>query len=265
MRPLSALPPDSAKRIMGLATDVDDTVLDQGLLSQAALGALWAAHEAGFPVLVATGRSVAFAEVLVRMWPVIGAVAENGALAVIRRGHGVERLDPMRAEERASVRARLDHIVAAVRAAFPDARLSDDAHGRVSDVTFDIGEAQQVPAAQVEKMKVAAEALGARTTSSSVHLHLTLDHADKATGTLAFLASQRRIDPTWARGRWGFVGDSANDGPGFAAFKHSFGVANVAASVGALSVPPSYITALPRGGGFAELMDALLSARPPST
>lgn len=261
MQPLAALPTSAARKIAGLATDVDDTVLDHGLLGRAALGALWDAREAGFPVLVATGRSVAFAEVLVRMWPVIGAVAENGALAVMRQGHGVERLDPRPPADRTRVRARLDTIVTAVRHAFPDATLSDDAGGRVSDVTFDIGETRQVPRAEVVAMAALAERLGARTTTSSVHLHLTLDQADKASGILGFLATQHRLDPTWARGAWAFVGDSVNDAPAFAAFHHTFGVANVASSVQALSVPPRYVTTAARGSGFAELMAVLLSSR----
>lgn len=261
MRPLSALSSEEANRIAGLATDADDTVLDHGELGIAALTALWAAREAHFPVLVATGRSVAFAEVLVRMWPVIGAVAENGALSVVRRGHGVVRLDPRAPDERARVRARLDGIVAEVRRAFPDATLSDDASGRVSDVTFDIGETRQVPRVQVAAMAALAVRLGARTTTSSVHLHLTLDQADKASGVLSFLAAERGVDPTWARGRWAYVGDSVNDAPAFAAFAPTFGVANVDSSVRALSVPPRYVTEAPRGGGFAELMSVLLSSR----
>ena len=261
MRPLASLPVAAAQRIAGLATDVDDTVLDHGLLGVRALGALWAAREAQFPVLVATGRSIAFAEVLVRMWPVIGAVAENGALAVVRRGHGLERLDPRPPAERQRVRARLETIVTEVRRSFPDATLSDDAGGRVSDVTFDIGETRQVPRAQVAEMAALAERLGARTTTSSVHLHLTLDQADKASGILTFLVAQCRVDPTWARGRWAFVGDSVNDAPAFAAFTQTFGVANVASSLQRLSVPPRYVTRAPRGEGFAELVAALLAAR----
>ena len=261
MRPLSSLPVSVAARLTGLATDVDDTVLDHGLLGNAALAALWSARDANFPVLLATGRSVAFAEVLVRMWPVIGAVAENGALAVIRRGHGIERLDPRSPEERARVRERLETIVSEVRCAFPDATLSDDASGRVSDVTFDIGETKRVPRVEVAEMAALAERLGARTTTSSVHLHLTLDQADKASGILGFLVDQCRVDPTWARGRWAYVGDSVNDAPAFGAFRNSFGVANVESSLRSLVVPPRYVTRAPRGQGFAELMSALLSSR----
>lgn len=263
MRPLAALSPSEAARIQGLATDIDDTILDHGALAPATLAALWRAEEAGFPVLLATGRSIAFAEVLVRMWPCVGAVAENGALAAVRRErHGrVLRLDTQSAEGRGRLRAKLDRIVQEVSAAFPTVRLSDDAAGRISDVTFDIGEADVVPREVVREMVQLAERLGARTTTSSVHLHLTLDHADKASGILHFLATERGVDPTLARGRWAFVGDSSNDAPAFSAFRQSFGVANVRASLDRLVVPPRYLTPSMRGAGFVELVDQLLAAR----
>jgi HAD superfamily hydrolase (TIGR01484 family) len=263
MQPLAALSLEQAVRIQGLATDIDDTILDHGALHTPALAALWRAQEAGFPVLLATGRSIAFAEVLVRMWPCVGAVAENGALAAVRRDrHGrVLRVDTQATEARQRLRAKLDTIVAAVSAAFPTVRLSDDASGRVSDVTFDIGEADVVPRPVVAEMVKLAEHLGARTTTSSVHLHLTLDHADKASGILHFLAHERSVDPTFARGRWAFVGDSSNDAPAFAAFRQTFGVANVRASLDRLTVPPRYVTPSARGAGFVELLDRLLAAR----
>ena len=76
-----------------------------------------------------------------------------------------------------------------------------------------------------------ARDLGMRTFTSSVHLHLTLDPFDKASGTVAFLARPLRDDPTAVRHRYAFIGDSTNDAACFFAFTTSFGVANVEASV----------------------------------
>ena len=94
---------------------------------------------------------------------------------------------------------------------------------------------------------------------SSVHLHLGLDGDDKASGALAFLQRQRGIDPTRARARWAFVGDSGNDAPCFDAFALTFGVANVRPYAGRLSRPPRYVTRSERGVGFAEVVTALLA------
>lgn len=58
-----------------------------------------------------------------------------------------------------------------------------------------------------------------------------------------------------------FLGDSPNDGPMFAFFPHSFGVANVRALEAGLASPPRWITSRPGGFGFAEFADALLRAK----
>ena len=57
------------------------------------------------------------------------------------------------------------------------------------------------------------------------------------------------------------LGDSVNDAPAFAAFRPSFGVANVRRAVPLLSLPPRFIAKSERGAGFAEIVDALLAAR----
>jgi hypothetical protein len=56
---------------------------------------------------------------------------------------------------------------------------------------------------------------------------------------------------------WGFVGDSPNDSACFAAFRTTFGVANVRDYVCRLTVPPRFVTLADRGAGFAELARAL--------
>ena len=56
-----------------------------------------------------------------------------------------------------------------------------------------------------------------------------------------------------------FAGDSPNDGPMFAFFERSVGVANVRRFEGRLAAPPKYVTRAASGAGFVELVDHLLS------
>ncbi|MFI5302573.1 MAG: hypothetical protein ACHREM_31165, partial [Polyangiales bacterium] len=72
--------------------------------------------------------------------------------------------------------------------------------------------------------------------------------------TLGYDAGSARA---WAA----FVGDSGNDAACFAAFKHTFGVANVARWVPRLSVPPRFVTSAEKGAGFAELAATLCRLR----
>jgi HAD superfamily hydrolase (TIGR01484 family) len=267
MRSVEALPADVARSLVGLVFDLDGTLLTEGALTLEAYRALFALRDAGLALVACTGRPAAWGQVVQRQWPVDLTVTENGAVVFVRDGGGVRRIERTSPEERVRRRRRLDEIAAAMRAAFPDAEPADDNLGRVSDVTFDIGEARRVPAGRVAEMERAAARLGARTFTSSVHLHVTLDGDDKATGTLYALGRTRGEDATAALARWGFVGDSANDAPCFAAFHHTFGVANVRAELARLTVAPRWSSARPCGSGFAEIagrLCALRGARDPS-
>ena len=71
-----------------------------------------------------------------------------------------------------------------------------------------------------------------------------------------------KLDATAATFRFAFIGDSENDASCFAAFHHSFGVANLR---GRPSLLPRYRASLPKSRGFIEIADALLAARAESS
>ncbi|MGH7297472.1 MAG: HAD-IIB family hydrolase [Polyangiaceae bacterium] len=261
MRPLSALPAEEARRLRGLLFDLDDTLLSHGVLTREAYGALWDLHEAGMKLVAVTGRPCAWGEVLARQWPVEGFVTENGAVHVVRDGPGVSRHDACGEQERRSRRVRLAGIVARVREVVPEARLTDDMDGRRSDVTWDVGERVKLPADRVALVAREIEAAGARWSCSSVHLHATFDVDDKASGALRFLAERLGEEPGGAVVRYAFVGDSGNDAACFSTFRTTFGVANVRAAAGRLSLPPRFVASAPMGAGFAEVAREILARR----
>ena len=133
MRPLTTFGPDDARLLRGLLFDLDDTLLTHGLLERAAYGALWDLHDAGLRLVAVTGRPSGWAEVLVRQWPIDGAVAENGNAHVIRDGRAVTvGVTP--------ASGALEPLVRAIARDFPDVALADDVAARRTDVTWDIGE-----------------------------------------------------------------------------------------------------------------------------
>src|SRR5438128_2650561 len=83
---------------------------------------------------------------------------------------------------RGARQAELTRIAAKVQAAFPGVPLADDNDLRVTDRTFDMGETARQPRATIVAMKALAVELGARTFESSIHLHVTLERDDKASG-----------------------------------------------------------------------------------
>lgn len=248
--------------------DLDDTLLDHGALTEAAYAALFRLREAGLRLIACTGRPAGWAEVIARQWPIDAAIAENGAIAFVRGANGevdqalVARTPAARDERR---RRRLELLAFAEELVdrFPDAALADDNDLRLTDATIDVGEHRRVKPEDAQAMRAIARDRGVRTLQSSVHVHLTRDPADKASGTVRLLWEQLGEDPTRARARFAFVGDSGNDAACFAAFAVSFGVANVRSHLGKLSVPPRYVADAPMGRGFAEIAAAIAHHRRP--
>jgi len=258
MRPLTELSRDEAARLEGLLFDLDDTLLDHGRLTEAAYSALFRLRESDLRLVAVTGRPAGWGEIIARQWPIDAAVTENGAVALHRVDPGLRRIDAVGEEERRSRRIRIAEIVAAICAAHPELYPADDVGARVSDFTFDIGEQRKVAPEIVRAVTTLARELGARTHLSSVHLHLTLDADDKATGTLRVLAQLWETDPTVARFRFAFIGDSENDAACFAAFRTTLGVRNFA---GRPTVGPRFLTTGARGAGFAEAAARLVELR----
>lgn len=261
MKALSALPAAEARAMKGLLFDLDDTVLSHGRLEKVAYDALWSLHDAGLALVAVTGRPTGWGEVIARQWPVDGCVVENGAVYLVRDGAGVVRRDACHVAEREARRAKLADLVARVRSLVPDARPTDDVASRLTDVTWDVGERVRLPGDRVSAVIDAIEAAGARWSLSSVHLHATFDGADKASGAVRFCVRELGEDSGAVAARFGFVGDSGNDAPCFAAMQTTFGVANVRASLERLVVPPRYLAARAMGPGFAEVAAEILAKR----
>jgi HAD superfamily hydrolase (TIGR01484 family) len=257
MLPISQLPALVPARLRGLLFDLDDTLLDHSKLSEAAYSALFRLREAGFECYAVTGRPAGWAAVIVNQWPIQGAVAENGALAFYADASGLHTLDPVPANERRQRQAALATLCADIQHEFPDLVPADDVPLRRSDFTFDIGEHQRVPAERVALVRRFAEARGASTLGSSVHLHVSFDRADKASGVVRLIRALRGVDPSSILSRYAFIGDSENDASCFAAFRNSIGVRNLS---GRPSLAPRYITTRERGAGFVEAAQALINA-----
>jgi hydroxymethylpyrimidine pyrophosphatase-like HAD family hydrolase len=261
MKPLESLPHEVACRVHGILFDLDDTFLSHGVLEKDAFDALFGLREAGLGLICVTGRPSGWGEVIVRQWPIDAAVTENGAVTLVRAGRGLRIVEECSPEERRARRARLDELVRLVKKEIPQAELSDDAHMRRSDVTWDIGERMRLPKETVAAIAKLVKSHGARATASSVHLHATYDSADKASGAIRALRMVRGEDEGSATTRWAFIGDSGNDRACFAAFAATFGVANVKEHIESLSVPPRWVARAPMGRGFAEISRAILAGR----
>lgn len=267
MRPLSDLPPETARSLRGVIFDLDDTLLDHGALTEAAYTSLFILARSGLRLIACTGRPAGFGQVITRQWPIDAAITENGAISFVREGSAPDdRVIKLGDEAAASLAARRGRLLALAEELvdrYPDAALADDNNLRLTDVTIDVGEHRRVSPEDARSMRAIAAERGVRTLQSSVHLHLTFETADKATGTIGLLSRRFKEDATAARARYAFIGDSGNDAAAFAAFLVTFGVANVRAHLAKLPIPPRYVTVEPMGRGFLSIARALSAERAP--
>lgn len=260
LRPLHELTAEQAAGVDYFVFDLDDTVLDHGKLREEAYAGLHRAREAGLTLVACTGRPAGWAEIVARQWPVAAAIAENGAVAWSSGERGVQLEDTVEDAERRTRRARLAQVVYALRSEHPSLSLADDNAARLTDCTFDIGEHRRESQEVIARARALAHQLGARTFLSSIHLHLTFEGHDKASGFCAW-ACRRGADATRVLRASAFAGDSPNDAAAFGAFGLTFGVRNVRAYLPALSTPPRFLAEAEMGLGFAQICSALASLR----
>ncbi|HTM46940.1 MAG TPA: HAD-IIB family hydrolase, partial [Polyangiaceae bacterium] len=255
---ITDLKAQEACSLKGLLFDLDDNLLDHGKLTEAAYSSLFRLRESGLLLVCVTGRPITWGKLLVRQWPIEAAVCETGALSAHWREGRLAIWDTISADARQANAARLAQLVTAMREQFSQLVVASDALERTSDFTFDIGETQKLSPEVAQQAAAFALSRGARTSKSSVHLHVSFDVHDKASGTLAVLCKQLGVDSTVARANFAYVGDSENDAPCFAAFNTSIGVANLQ---GQFTVPPRFVTRKPSAQGFVEAAEQIISQR----
>jgi len=264
MQPLTAFSAEARRRIVCVATDIDDTLTSHGRLPAVAYGALERLRAAGLRVVPVTGRPAGWCDHIARMWPVDGVVGENGAF-YFRHDDARRRMTRrywLDADTRRENRRRLDAIAETVLAAVPGAAIAADQAYREADLAIDFAEdVGPLPDAAVAQIVAAFERAGATAKVSSIHVNGWYGDYDKLTMTLRLLDECLGLDAAAARSGCLFVGDSPNDAPMFAHFAATVGVANVARFADVLPARPRWITRRPGGEGFAELAEALLAAR----
>lgn len=265
LRPLAELPCSLCRRLLGLCTDIDDTLTTDGKLTAPAYQALWAAKEAGLVVVPVTGRPAGWADHLARMWPVDGVVAENGGLYMrYRDGRMIVRTvrdDEARGD---GGRERILELARLIIAQVPGAAFASDQSYRLMDVAVDFREdVDPLPPEAVDRIVALFQTGGATAKVSSIHVNAWFGAHDKLTMLKRLLAEEhgQDLDDPRVAERFLYVGDSPNDEPMFRFFPNSVGVANLAAFAPRMACLPAWITASRAGHGFAELVGHLLSHR----
>jgi HAD superfamily hydrolase (TIGR01484 family) len=270
MQPLSNWPLEQRQNIIGVFTDIDDTLTTDGAITADALQALHDLKAAGLHVIAITGRPVGWSAPFASTWPVDAIVAENGAV-ILQNNHQIG-LQPNKilhkqllksyqvdADQRAQHYARMQEVLLRIEREVPGAQRSTDSPGRETDIAIDHSEFTHLPPERTAQVVQRMQHAGLHATVSSIHINGWLGEHNKLQG--ARWAVRRLFDRELndELDRWAYVGDSANDQLMFEAFAHSVGVANIARFVPQLTHLPRYVTQGERGAGFAQFSRLLLS------
>lgn len=262
MRPLAELPATAAAGIIGVLTDIDDTLTTAGHLTAAAYGALETLHAAGFKVVPVTGRPAGWCDHIARMWPVDAVVGENGAFWMRYDAAAKKLRTVLAGTVPADRQTRIAALASEILAAVPGCALASDQFCRCADLAIDFCE--DVPPLSrdaVDEIVRRMEAAGMQAKISSIHVNGWFGDYDKLSTTRRCLAEEFGcdVDLPAERARWIFVGDSPNDAPMFGFFPNAVGVANVRDCAERLAALPGYVTRERSGAGFVELAKHLLS------
>lgn len=256
---LADWPAAERSRVVGVFTDIDDTLTTEGAITSDALQALQDLRAAGLHVIPITGRPVGWSEPFALQWPVDAIVAENGAVALVSEATGLRKLYQQDEHLRAANFARMRQVAQRIVAEVPGAMLSRDSAGRETDIAIDHSEYANLPAACVAQIVRLMQDEGMNATVSSIHINGWFGDHNKLSGARWIVRELLGRELDQELDRWVYIGDSTNDVLMFEHFPHSIGVANIRRFEPELSHPPKYITQGERGAGFAEVARAILA------
>lgn len=265
-RPWGDLSDFEARSVIGVLTDIDDTLTTDGAITPDAFDALGRLRTAGLPVIAITGRPMGWSAPFVRPptqggWPLDAIVAENGAVALSLEGDSVVIDYAEVAATRDLNAVRLREVAARVLREVPGTALARDSAGRVTDIAIDHSEFARLDPAQIEAVVRVMRDAGMNATVSSIHINGWFGDHTKLSGARWMVRERLGRDLDAESGRWVYVGDSTNDQLMFGHFPLSVGVANLANFADRLTTWPSFITVGARGAGFSEVADRLLGVR----
>ena len=275
MLPLSQWPVEERRNIIGVFTDIDDTLTTHGAITADALLALADLKTAGLHVIPITGRPVGWGEMFAKTWPVDALVAENGGVAWVAEKNAqkssqigiqsayllpkvLSKVYQNNALIRAENSFKMQKIAALVTSKIQGVDVSKDSAGRETDLAFDYNEFANLSPKTVQQVVELLQSQGMETTVSSIHIHGCFGRFDKWLGAQWIVRELFQRELAAELDQWVFVGDSGNDQAMFQHFKHSVGVANIRQYATQLQHLPHYVTLAERGRGFAEVARAVL-------
>ncbi len=258
--PLSSLP---AKSIKAVFTDLDGTLTTGQSLHPDTFYALSKLQEAGFWVVVVSGRPAGWADCLMRLAPIDAMIFENGAGILTRDKERLIMTSTARTSDSqtlATDRQRLDSLFQSLKKEIPHLKIATDQPFRKYDMAIDF--AEEAPflteSEQERVMEKLRQEKDLTVKLSNIHVNYWVGSHTKITACERLLDSEGKKRAI-SEDEVVFCGDSPNDEPLFSRFKYTVGVANIHPYLPKMKSLPAFLTKSAEGQGFQELVRFLLS------
>ena len=260
MKPLSYWPRSAREKIVGVFTDIDDTLTTEGAITPDALEALHNLKAQGLMVIPITGRSVGWSIPFAAAWPVDAMVAENGAVALLHNKptNQVNKIYQQDLTTRTLNFQEMQRIAKRVLKEISGTVMAQDSPGRETDIAFDHCEFHHLAQEQIQQVVQLLQQEGMTATISSIHINAWFGDHNKWHGAQWILNELTGRKLKGELDQWVYVGDSTNDQVMFEHFTHSVGVSNLRRFKDDLTHLPKYIASKERGAGFTEVANVLL-------
>lgn len=265
-KPITSMPASQARAIKWLLTDVDDTLTWQGSLPSETLIALERLQTAGIKVVPVTGSCAGWVNQIAKIWPVHGAIGENGAFWMRKTRDSFITYSHIPMHKMREQQAKIIELLNNLLQEYPGIGFANDQDFRLCDVAINLSQDIEPVDAEIasellnriKRLHIDGEPLKA--TASSIHINVWQGEHSKRSASESYLLahSQKQLINVE---QIAYVGDSLNDEVMFDWLPLTFGVRNIAPLLPKLNTKPTYITQKNGGYGFAELADIILYKR----
>lgn len=246
-------------KIKFVLTDIDDTITTEGLLPLESYEAIWKLKKNNIKVIPVTGRPAGWCDMIARLWPVDGVIGENGGLYYRYSNHKMHRWNYANETTQILNRQKLNIIAEEIRTTVPNSAISADQFCRVYDLAIDFCEdIPKLSQTEIDTIVQIFHNHGAEAKVSSIHVNGWFGSFNKVSTAQLFLKTEFKLSNEDILNSCAYIGDSPNDEPLFANFRHTFGVANILNFKKQMTHLPQYIASKTSGEGFCEIAEQIL-------